>query len=80
MAKLQTIIFAQRRFTLDFLSKIETVVLKLQELGYQWKPLTIKNRSGRTLENWAPETIQVHCDYDTMLPQHALSGPETMTK
>ena len=78
---LQTKIFAQKWFTSDFSSKVETAVLKLQEPAYQKRVAEANLRNKSSTNSWhSPGKNKVICSFGAQLPLQALSGPWTDEK
>ncbi len=77
MSDLQTDVFAQKWFTLDFSSELETAVLKLQEPAYQKRVAEAELHNRTHSDSWqSPGKNKVICTF-AKLPRHALSGPWT---
>lgn len=77
MSYLQTGVFAQKWFTLDFSSAVETAVLKLQEPAYQKRVAETELHNRTHSDSWqSPGKNKVICAF-AQLPRHLLSGPWT---
>lgn len=80
MVDLQTDVFAQKWFTLDFLLEVETAVLKLQEPAYQKRVAEAELHNKSHSNSWqSPGKNKVICTF-AKLPRQALSGPWTDDK